>query len=395
MNLAEQLLQVSTSAPARSPRKPVETEVFEVKGDELKAVIPAKDGKEPEAWQDYLKRNGEDPDMWDVAQYRTSTWTLPNGEEGVSHRYVFKRIIEAPGESVEALIEWEAALPPVKQPETVTWDDTAAFILSWGDMQFGKSPDSDPNTTIQYMRACLAQFATTLQATGVQRAHVVWAGDHIEGFQSQGGANVWRTKLTLTEQIRLTRRIMAATVRILAPLTDELTMVAVPGNHGEAVRFMGKGVTRYDDSHDTEALIAVAETFEGREGYEHVKFYTPSTDTLHVTLDVAGLRVLHVHGHQYNPGKHFEWLQGHSLGAEAIGRDVDLVISGHLHHLFVDTRNGVTWLGVPALEVGSQWFENRTGIYGTPGAVCIQVGTHPDGKGYVQGFQMLDAKKEV
>ena len=66
-----------------------------------------------------------------------------------------------------------------------------------------------------------------------------------------------RTQLTLTEQVRLTRRVMLRALTTFAPLAERVTMTAVPGAHGEAVRLVGGGATPHDDSHDTESLIAV------------------------------------------------------------------------------------------------------------------------------------------
>ncbi|MFJ4918571.1 hypothetical protein [Streptomyces sp. NPDC088725] len=48
------------------------------------------------------------------------------------------------------------------------------------------------------------------------------------------------------QQIRRTRRLMAYAIIRFALLTNRLTVVAVPGHHGEAVR---RGVTRYGLSH--------------------------------------------------------------------------------------------------------------------------------------------------
>lgn len=39
-------------------------------------------------------------------------------------------------------------------------------------------------------------------------AHLTFLGDCMEGFVSQRVKNAWRTELTLTEQLRLTRRLM-------------------------------------------------------------------------------------------------------------------------------------------------------------------------------------------
>jgi hypothetical protein len=196
-------------------------------------------------------------------------------------------------------------------------------------------------------------------------------GDHVEGFQSQGGANVWRTNLTMSEQIRLTRRVMLYAMEQFAPLSPRLTMAAVPGNHGEPQRFSGKGVTRYDDSHDTESLIAVSDAAQlNKDAFGHVEFYVPQTDEMTVVLDVAGTRIGHAHGHQWRPGKQFDWWEGQAFGSSPL-RDADVLLAGHLHHLHIEENGGRTYVGVPALESESTWWRHATGVGGNPGVFTM------------------------
>ena len=70
---------------------------------------------------------------------------------------------------------------------------------------------------------------------------------------------------------------MLRALTLFVPLAARVSMAAVPGNHGEAVRFAGKGVTRYDDSHDTEALIAVADAAAlNPAAFGHGEFTSPA-----------------------------------------------------------------------------------------------------------------------
>ncbi len=206
----------------------------------------------------------------------------------------------------------------------------------------------------------------------ISHVHIAWLGDHIEGFSSQGGANVWRTKLTLNEQIRLTRRVMLHAMMIFAPHVSRLTMAAVPGNHGEAVRFMGKGITRYDDSHDTESLIAVADAAKlNPDLFSHVEFYVPETDELTVVVDCSGTVVAHAHGHQWNPNKHFDWWKGQAFNKASAMHTADLLLAGHLHHEHIEADGPRLFVGVPAMESESTWWRHRTGTVGSPGLMLL------------------------
>src|SRR5690606_32257023 len=125
------------------------------------------------------------------------------------------------------------------------------FLVLLGDMQFGKMDGDGPAGTLKRTIEALNKAADLLlsyrRLYDLGHVHVAWLGDHLEGFTSQNGANSWRTSLTLSEQIRLTRRVMLYAMQLYAPLANKVTMAAVPGNHGETIRFEGTGLTRYDD----------------------------------------------------------------------------------------------------------------------------------------------------
>lgn len=233
--------------------------------------------------------------------------------------------------------------------------------------------DGDASTGIvQRAFSCLDNAASILREAdegGVERAHIAFLGDHIEGFESQGGNNAWRTTLTLTEQLRVVRAIMTYAVRIFAPLCSHLTVVAVPGNHGEAKRF-GSGITRYDDSFDTDCLIAVAEACKmAGDAYSHVKFYTPDRDELIVTLDVGDTRIAHAHGHKWKINKHFDWWKGQAFNRDSAMHTADVLLAGHTHHFHAEMDGTRLFLSVPALESESTWFRHQTGTQGAPGIV--------------------------
>ena len=61
-------------------------------------------------------------------------------------------------------------------------------------------------------------------------------------------------------------------------------------------------------------------------------------------------------------------------GRQAIG-DAHVLLAGHLHHLRVEqTGSDKTFLQLPAMESGSQWWKHRTGEWGQPGIVTALVG---------------------
>jgi hypothetical protein len=379
VSLKDELLKkpVGPSVPARktNPEKDF-TRQIEVTGDVAAVTVRGlPDEVDESAAAEYLRSKGEDPELWIATGFRSGEWTMANGDVGVSNRYTFKRrdpLLDFERPSLDELIAAvDNYVPSVTVSQT---DGEFTFIVAIGDMQFGKIDGDGVEGTLERTIDCLNKAAALLEQYRLRfpigHVHIAWLGDHIEGFVSQGGANTWRTVLTLNEQIRLTRRVMLHALLLFAPLVARLTMAAVPGNHGEAVRINGKGVTRYDDSHDTESLIAVKDAADlSPERFGHVEFYVPDTDELSVVVECSGTVVAHVHGHQFRPGKHFDYWKGQAFNRASAFHQADLLLAGHLHHEHVDTDGFRTFIQPPAMESESTWWRHAKGTTGAPGLI--------------------------
>lgn len=375
---------LATNSPAPRPARRVDpekdfTSQVEVTGDNALVEIRAEAGKATEdVARERLLAKGLNPDEWEVSGFRSSEWTLLGGGLGESNRFSFRRTgaVVLPKVPIDELI----AAVGKRKPCPVRPQGDAGFVMAIGDMQFGKvdgdGVEGTLSRTIEYINKAADTLEWYRKRFDIGHVHCAWLGDHIEGFVSQGGTNVARTQLPLNEQIRLTRRVMLHAMDVFAPMAQRVTMAAVPGNHGESQRIGGKGVTRYDDNHDTECLVAVADAAALNEkAFGHVEFYVPQPDEMTVVLDVAGTVVAHAHGHQWRPGKHFDWWEGQSFGNPSLHQS-DLLLAGHLHHEFMESRGSRLFLQVPALESESTWYRHSTGGTGNPG---LMVGITRDG----------------
>lgn len=319
---------------------------------------------------DYLSANGYDPEEWAVATMRRSDWTMANGKLGESVRYTFVRLNLA--NPFIDNYDWERAFANSVPPHEHMGTGDRGFILAIGDLQIGKVDGDGIEGTVTRAFDYIDRAAAALlwyRESGVKigTAHIAWLGDHIEGFESQGGKTSWRTPLGLTDQLRVMRRIMLHAAVTFAPLVDRLTMAAVPGNHGRVVTGNGSN-TRSDDNFDTDCLVAVSDALSmNPNAFKHVEIYTPGADEVSVTVNVAGTIVGHVHGHQWQPGKHFEWWKGQQFGGFLAG--VDVLLAGHLHHFVVDTWGRSMFIQVPSLEGESTWYRQAKGVPGNPGVV--------------------------
>lgn len=372
--LAELLAKpIGPPIPPRPTDEHTFTRRIEVRGNSATVTVrgDTNDVTEDAATR-YLKAQGLDPADWTVTGFRSSTWTMPNDAEGVSTRYTFARANR--GEADHVPLDELLASVRAHQPNAVRPDGDHGYLVLLGDMQFGKIDGDGAAGALSRTIGCLNRAADLLveyrKRYDIGHVHVAWLGDHIEGYTAQAGANTWRTSLPLTDQLRLTRRVMLHAVELFAPHAKRVSMAAVPGNHGEAVRIAGRGLTRHDDSHDTDALIAVHDAVQlNPAAFAHVEFYTPGTDELTVVLDVAGTVVAHAHGHQWKPGRHFDWWRGQAFNKDSAMHQADLLVAGHLHHELVDTDGLRTFIQAPSMEAESTWWRHARGTGGAPGLI--------------------------
>ena len=375
-DLMDRLLKVST-APAVATKPPPESRRVAEFSESTGSIEVPEDAPEGDALK-FLERAGQDPADWEVSGFKRSEWGDPE-KPFTSTRFTYKRrqaATEADREdAVLEVMSWIERHKPRWTHYVKPVRDVA--VLAIGDLQLGKlenlEDDSDLDAAAANAIDVIDQFAASVEMDPAAEILVSWLGDHGEGFVSQGGANVWRTQMTQQDQNRIMRRLMYYAVDALAPLTQRLVMTAVPGNHGESQRVAGKGVTRYDDNNDTEQLNAVAEGV-ARSGvdFSHVEFYVPERDEVSLTVDVGGIPFGAVHGNDWNnPAKFSDWWEGQVFHGGPVARAV-VLLCGHYHHLIVQDVGRKLFVQTPALERGSQWWKNKTGIVGHPGAVLLE-----------------------
>jgi len=112
-----------------------------------------------------------------------------------------------------------------------TGDLTAMYCS--GDTQWGKDAGDGTAGTVARVRHGIQESVARhkeLKNRGVGQIALPQLGDCIEGTVSQHGRIVGRLDLSLTEQIRVGRRILLEWVKAFAPLTESLIIPTVPGN---------------------------------------------------------------------------------------------------------------------------------------------------------------------
>lgn len=367
----------STVAQSTSPQGWEPGIKFEADGSRIVTLPPSPALADEASWAAAVRSLGADvPDGYRCrlveAKYDPAAWHRDTeGEDAVTRpiwRYRFAVEVAPTRIDVSELLS--SIRKPKAKPEQV---DGETFCFFAGDLQLGK-PDGDGSAgTVERFYASLDRALTRFKALR-KRGHagpvlLGWVGDCIEGTESQGSHLLARLDLTVTEQVRVYRRLMAEQVAAFAELAS-VHVAVVPGNHDEAKRVGNQVATRYDDSWAIEGAAQVADVMAAK-GYD-IGWTFPGHDGLHLTVDASGTRIGLLHGHQTR-GKMQSWLANKALDREPIGT-CDVVVSGHFHTLRLEHLGPTTWMQTGALDGGSVWWTHKGGLSSPPAALTFIAG---------------------
>jgi len=269
---------------------------------------------------------------------------------------------------------------PITHTPIPTASSDAAYLVLAGDLQLGKVDQGGTAAAVtRFLTAHQASITRWLQLfnAGEVGTHVllVWAGDVLEGNVSQGGnlAAAGRTDLTITEQLRVWRKLLTRQVLNWLDLGVHLTITVTPGNHDEAER-RGRITRSPLDSWAIEGAASVADLIDSTPHAGSTTWVLPEPDRLTTTLEVAGTRIGVAHGHQIPGGKVHTWLANQALARDPIGT-VDLLITGHRHKLHLQQLGPTLHIQIPALETGADHHDQRHGG-GEPGGLITLTTCH-------------------
>ncbi|MBM4670107.1 hypothetical protein GS448_24550 [Rhodococcus hoagii] len=265
---------------------------------------------------------------------------------------------------------------PIDKPKPVDLDKLTAkarphktqggkghwMVFQAGDQQIGKrSRDGSTEQIIErYLDSLQAAVDEHkhLKRHGIEGVQISMPGDCIEGVVSQGGKNAWLTQETITEQVRILRRLMLHTVDALAPLADHIYLDVVNGNHDEAQRQWN---TYPGDGWATESAIAVQDAMTlNSKAYSHVEVRVPDKWSGHMTVPVGDTMVTVAHGHQWRIGQGMKWWTDQAFGQQGPGH-AQILQHGHQHTWEVETGRGRTRIASDTFDCGSDWFRESRG----------------------------------
>ena len=203
-------------------------------------------------------------------------------------------------------------------------------------------------------------------------------GDCIEGMTSQKGKVMGRHDIGVAQQVQVGRRILMNQIKAMAPLASKIIVPVVPGNHDEVQRFL---VSRPEDSWQIEIVRAVEDAcLENEFLRDRVEFRYPAKDDSTLTVNLSGTMYGMAHGHQARDM--VKWWSGQVMGRCSVA-NADILNVGHLHHYDVQSVGTRLFIQNPAMDNGSGWFRDKSGLESHPGITSLVVG---------EGF---DARREL
>lgn len=305
-------------------------------------------------------------------RHNTHGWTrTEQGKDATTTGTWFYRFAVEPV-SINANVDELIKLIGKRKAPTAQTAGAGVFHFLAGDLQLGKmdgdGTDGIVDRVIQSIDTAAAELKRLRKVRSIGIAHLAWLGDCGEGNQSQGGRNMWRTELTVTEQYRLFRRLKLYAIDQFAPLVETLEDDTVNGNHDDVQRQI---TTRADDGHATESAIALMDALElNPNAYGHVRMFVPNKDESYITRQIGSSTFTMAHGHQWSRGKAMAWWAGQSFNWQAPGAS-HFLLHGHEHTAGLTTQRDRVSVCCPTFESESTWWRHKTGDVGKRGAFIM------------------------
>jgi predicted phosphodiesterase len=339
---------------------------------------PRPDGNTPGA-EELLREANLNPAEWAVLSSRKSRWQRYDGEWLESFRINVVPLFNSTGKDYDAekLIEEIKNWAPTGKVNDNQGKLTAIYSL--GDTQYGK--DDTPAIVDRVLRTfdeAVEHHKYLMTKYNFEQVALPQLGDCIEGMTSQKGKVMGRHDIGVAQQVQVGRRVLMAQIKSMVQFAPKIIVPVVPGNHDEVQRFL---VSRPEDSWQIEIVRAVEDAcLENEFLKDRVEFRYPAKDDSTLAVNLSGTLYGMAHGHQ--KANMVNWWQGQAMGRCAVA-NADILNVGHLHHYDVQSVGTRLFIQSPAMDNGSSWWRDKSGLESHPGIVSLVVG---------EGF---DARREL
>ena len=339
-------------------------------GDEGTITTTALPLEEAPNWDSILRLWGLDPTQFRVVEpVLFNVWGNPDAT--LNRQWKGKVVQIANDMKKEDLSELEKEIKKHKPKLKTSFTGQGAMIVVLSDWQIGKADGDGLKGTIERILNGIDKVEVRIKELEklkrpIGKLMVLWTGDSIEGCVGHYAQQTFSVELDRRDQVKVARRLLRDALMRWSKYFAEVQVLAVGGNHGENRNGSGKSYTSLNDNDDVAIVEQVAEILETNpEAYGHIQFAIPK-DRLSITAEAAGWVLGITHGHSARRGgagteqKLRRWLEGQSLGRRSVG-GADVLVSGHYHHFRVADWGGCVWLQAPAMDGGSDWWQEMSG----------------------------------
>jgi predicted phosphodiesterase len=334
---------------------------------------PRVDGNTPGA-EELLKEANLDPAEWVLVNSRRGSWQKWDGEWLHSWRInVIPAVSTVQDYDAQRLIEDVSNWKPTSSND---FEGDLTAVYSIGDTQYGKddTPAIVDRVLLSFDEA-IDHHKFLQQKYKIGQIALPQLGDCIEGMTSQKGKVMGRHDIGVAQQVQVGRRILMAQIKAMAQLAPKIIVPVVPGNHDEVQRFL---VSRPEDSWQIEIVRAVEDACQENDFLkDRVEFRYPAKDDSTLAVNLSGILYGMAHGHQKS--NMVAWWSGQVMGRCAVA-NADILNVGHLHHYDVQSVGTRLFIQNPAMDNGSGWFRDKSGLESHPGIVSLVVGAGFDAR---------------
>lgn len=312
--------------------------------------------------RDWVRSTGDDPDDYDI-----SVRSIAYGEGMSSNRMaaVPKR---KKGEGYDPKVAAQDVFneaknikvdKPLKRATTAR-----SLIVGLSDLQLGKVDENGNSaTTVAHVQKAMSNVYEYLKENEeIDHVYVVDGGDIIEGFTNVK-SQTFTNDISLTEQVRLARRLVWSVLQGLYELGCEVTYVTVPSNHCQVRSSVGRDavIAGVWDDWGIEISFQLEDLAE-MSGAE-INFLRPERYEENLAFELpSGTVVGVVHGHQFtNADRVKDWRQKADHGRYPVSQ-ADILLFGHHHNFSIRQSGNNRWaICLPSSDNGSSWFRNKAG----------------------------------
>lgn len=354
----------------------------------------------PSEWDDILMSRGLDPEKFEVVgdKVKWCSWDGwktgldGNVESAICYSFkaeIRKKVTVENGADYN-LEELYREIRKTKKPKRAGTEGNDTLVIALSDWQVGNRDGGGVQAQVEAiarLAESIPQRITDLRRMGYKIGHlaVLGMGDLVEGTCGHYSTQQFRVEIDRRDQIKMVRRGIRDILVASAPAVEKVSVVAIPGNHGEN-RQNGRNITSVHDNDDVAVFEQVAEilAMDTDNRFSHIGFRL-SRDEIALGLDVGGKIIAITHGHVTKPGANagqalWNWWQNQAMGrAYPVVADADILISGHYHHLNVKEQENRAVFVCPSLTQVGEYFSDSYGVKTRNGTLSMVV--CPDGWG--------------